>query len=455
MNIPVSGGDGPEVVTQESLLAEAAERIGRIRDGRLAAHLHLSRLRPQNRQEGHVRIALRLLEPVVNAYRGQMFLLSTSDVVFLLKDPSVNDVENTVHKLRALFSKDPLTFSDQGDGRDNFCTWYDIEDADEYQDFLAMTRESAAEARRRLRERTSQKAAPRPIDAKGLSDVLRRLADTDVAGLVRRQSSVVVTKESKAIVLFQEFFVGMSDLQKAVAPETNLLGNRWLFQHLSQTLDRRVLTALEAPDLVHAPKAYSLNLNISTVNSRAFDDFEAAVKGRARIFVELQVLDILADSRGFYAACTRLHDRGHAVVIDGLSEWTLQFMDVGQFEADLYKITWSPDMAEGEHRDALATAVGAIGRDRMLLARCDSEAAINWGLNLGIDRFQGRYVDAMLAAYTMHTCDKSPACTLGQCTARHAVIAGQLRRDCGNNDMLDSSPVMMAPKARNRQGDKS
>jgi hypothetical protein len=100
------GNPNPDVVTQESLLLGAVERIGRIRQGRIAVHVHLSRLRPQNRQDGHVRIALRMLEPMVNAYRGQMFLLTNSDVVFMLKDANLTDVENMIYKLRALFSKE-------------------------------------------------------------------------------------------------------------------------------------------------------------------------------------------------------------------------------------------------------------------------------------------------------------------------------------------------------------
>ena len=105
------GNPNPDVVTQESLLLGAVERVGRFAQGRIAVHVHLSRLRPQNRQDGHVRIALRMLEPMVNAYRGQMFLLTNSDIVFMLKDANLTDVENMIYKLRALFSKDPLTFA--------------------------------------------------------------------------------------------------------------------------------------------------------------------------------------------------------------------------------------------------------------------------------------------------------------------------------------------------------
>ncbi len=318
-----------------------------------------------------------------------------------------------------------------------------------------MSREATAEARKRTRDKTSARVAPKPLDAKALGDVLARLAKIDVSGLIRRQTSMVITKEAQAVVLFQEFFVGMADLQRVLSPATNLLGNRWLFQHLSQTLDLRVLGALGAMKLKSNPKIYSLNLNISTVTSKAFEDFEAKVKGQSSIYVELQVLDILADSKGFFAAREHLRERGHTVVIDGLNELTMQFLDIGQFDADLYKVNWSPDMVDGDHGEAMTIAIASIGKDKLLLARCDSESAIGWGLNRGIERFQGRYVDAMLAAYTMQMCDKASACTLGQCTNRHAVITGPLRTECGNNDMLDSSPVMLAPKARNRQGDAS
>jgi hypothetical protein len=452
MNIPIPGGDGPEIVTQESLLLGAAERISRIRDGRVAVHIHLSRLRPQNRQDGHIRIALRMLEPIVNAYRGQMFLLGTSDIVFMLKDPYVTDVENMIYKLRALFSKDPLTFNDSGDGQDNFCTWYELGDGGDYEAFLLMSRNATAEARKRTREKTAAPQERRPIDSKILGDVLARLSQMNVSELIRRQASMVILKETQAVVLFQEFFVGMAELQKALAPDINLMGNRWLFQHLSQTLDLRVLGALGEMKLRERPKIYSLNLNISTITSAAFEKFEALAKDRAGILVELQVLDIIGDSRGFFTARQRLRERGHQLAIDGLNELTMQFMDIAQFDADLYKITWSPDMAGGEHGEAMSLALASISNEKILLARCDSEAAISWGLNRGIERFQGRYVDAMLAAFTMQMCDKASACTLAQCTSRHAVVTGPLRSECGNNDMLDSSPTMLAPRARKQPG---
>ncbi len=449
MAFQAPGNNTPDVVTQESLLLGAVERVGRVRQGRIAVHVHLSRLQSQNRQEGHVRIALRMLEPMVNAYRGQMFLLGNSDVVFMVKDPNLTDVENMIYKLRALFSKDALTFADAGDGIDNFCTWYDLNGPD-YQSFLNMAKQATAEARARLKEQKEQGAAggPVPIDAKSLGIVLERLARTDVTRLIRRQAAIVVTESNTAEVVFQEFFVSVAELQKLLAPDISLTDNRWLFQHLSLALDQRVLNSLGNAALRAWPVTYAVNLNLETVLSPEFADFAAAVEQHSGISVEIQVLDALADSRRYFDAKARLREAKQQIAIDGLNELTLQFMDVAQFDADLYKLNWSPEMRESERSETVLQALRPLEMGRLLLARCDSESAIQWGLGHGITRFQGRYVDSMLAAYTMAICDKSAACTLGQCIARHGVLSGPPRHECGNLQMLDTPPVMRAIRAR-------
>jgi hypothetical protein len=440
MNVP--GTAGPETVTRESLLLAAVERAGRYREGRLAVQIHLSALRPQNRQEGHLRIALRMLEPMVNAYRGQMFLLSNSDIVFLLKDANVTDVGNMVFKLRALFSKDPVTFADSGDGVDRFCSWFEL-DSPDYEAFLGHVREAAAAAQAKARE--IGEAAQKPLDARALGDILNRIIGLDLAGCVRRQSAIIVNP-TNATVLFQEFFIAMAELQRLLAPDLNLLGNRWLFQHLSQTLDQKVLTALHEVKLRLRPEAFNLNLNIATVLGPVLEAFARGEADGTAVTVEFQVLDVLADAKGFYAARQRLQEAGHRVALDGLNELTLQFMDVAQVGADLHKITWSPELRGAEHGAAVGRVLRALPADKLLLARCDSEAAINWGLENGVQRFQGRYVDAMLAAYTMQMCTLSSGCTLQQCIARRAVISGPLRAECVDLDMLDRAPVIRALK---------
>jgi hypothetical protein len=62
--------------SQEALLRDYTQRLGRHRQGRRAVHIHLSRLRPYNRRGHHLRIAANTFETLVTAYEGQLFQLT-------------------------------------------------------------------------------------------------------------------------------------------------------------------------------------------------------------------------------------------------------------------------------------------------------------------------------------------------------------------------------------------
>ena len=439
MNAGAFGTGQQEVVTPENLLFDAAERVGRIREGRLALHLHLSRLMPANREEGRIRIAFRMFESMVDAYRGQMFLMTNSDIVLICKDARINDLDAMIYKLRALFSTDPLTYAESADGQDRFVSYYDLE-AD-FDSFFALCGQMVANAKKQL---TDQRTAPQiqPLNSKTLTKVLERIGATDIAGVVRRQACIRINDKMTAEVAFQEFFMSIMDLQKALAPDVNILSNRWLFQHLSQVLDLRVLSVLQDSALRKMPTAFSVNLNMATIETPVFQQVEASIRGRAGLVVEFQLLDIFNDLDGFFRARDKLRSRGHKSVLDGMSPVTLQFMDAELFDTDFIKVSWSPDMIDDIKTAEIQQALGPVGFEHVILGRCDTELSISWGLAQGIRMFQGRFLDSMGAAVTMAQCDKSSACTLNQCVQRHGVITGRPRAECGNNDMLDAFPPL-------------
>lgn len=440
MNATAFGDKPQEIVTSENLLYDAAERVGRIREGRQALHLHLSRLLPPNREEAKIRIAFRMFETMVDMFRGQMFLLTNNDIMLICKDARLADLDAIVYKLRALFSKDPLTYAEV-DGEDRFVTFYDLES--EYDSFFAVCAQLLNEAKKRLVQ--NRNAAPvQPLDARNLTKVLERIGVTDIAGVVRRQPCVRFSEKQTAEVAFQEFYMSIMDLQKILAPDVNILANRWLFQHLSQVLDLRVLSVLQDAGFRKTPTAFSVNLNMATVETQMFRQFEAAIRGKAGLVVEFQLVDIFNNLDGFFRARDFLRARGHKTVLDGMSPITLQFMDAERYDCDYVKINWSQDMADDVVTAELHHALGPLGFQRVILARCDTETSITWGLNQGIHYFQGRFLDSMVAAVTMAQCDKASACTLVQCNQRHGVISGRLRVDCGNNDMLDTFPPLKA-----------
>ena len=104
--------------SQEYLLLDYLQRLNRSLEGRMAVHIHLSRLRPQNRQDHHVRIAATTFEGMTQTYDGQVFILSSSDLFFVCKDASIDDIDAAILKVRHLFNEDPLTHGEEEEDMD-------------------------------------------------------------------------------------------------------------------------------------------------------------------------------------------------------------------------------------------------------------------------------------------------------------------------------------------------
>ncbi|MEO5373375.1 MAG: hypothetical protein H7840_03745 [Alphaproteobacteria bacterium] len=434
------------VVTPERLLLEAAERVGRMREGRVAVQIHLSRLQATNREEAHLRIALRMLDPLVSGYRTQVFLLGNKDIVVLGQIP-IPDLDAAVYKLRSLFGKDPLTQEDTGDGSDRFSTWFILEN--DFGRFLETVQDldMAAEARK-IENATRPPPKIEIMTSRHLEAVLATMERADIPRLIRRQAAVRVgAGNTRAEIAFQEFFFSVADVQKTIAPRLDLLSSRWLFQHLTTGLDRMMMVALSRQRVRHRSPVISVNLNLSSLNDSRFKGLLDSLGGGQTMIVEMEVLDALTNLRDYFAACERLRADGHKVAMDRLTPLTLRMIDVTLFQADYLKINWSPDLADTRGGSATSgesarEMIAVAGAERFVLARCDSEAAVKWGLSMGIQWFQGRFVDAMLAAMTMASCKESGACTLQQCVQRREVLSGPARQECTNHQMVDSLPTI-------------
>ena len=93
--------------------------------------------------------------------------------------------------------------------------------------------------------------------------------------------------------------------------------------------------------------------------------------------------------------------QGYRILIDGLTPLTLQVIDVSALRSDFVKIWWREDalaIFPARHVSGLRDVINRIGRERVILARAESEQALEWGVEHGIHQFQGRFVDRLLGA---------------------------------------------------------
>lgn len=398
-----------QLPSQENLLLNYVHRLEKQKAGRRVLHIHLSQLRPFNRRETHLRTAASNFEPLVKGMIGQLFTLKNGDLFFVFKAEAQPQLETIVQKIRFLFSEDPLVVEEES-GQRAFASWYDAET--QFDEIIEVARSFAdAEQKRasegsktRLDARAALKARQEmgePLTPEVLSRIEQALQRADLSNLVRRQFVCGIDSKMTPEQEFSELFISIKDLRETLLPGVNLLSNRWLFQHLTETLDKRMLSMLSKTDRITISGEISFNINVKTLLAPeflTFDDNIAAAR-RGNMIIELQKEDIFADLGTFLFAREFVQHKGYRVLLDGLTFQTMDIIDRGRLGADLVKLIWHSEMADGG--DAAQSRVRAMvqrtGPDRVVLCRCDNRESIDFGRAVGIQRFQGRFVENLIA----------------------------------------------------------
>ena len=410
---------------QEYNLLEFIERLGKFREGRRAVHIHISRLKIYNKQDYQLRIAANTFESSISMSDGQLFKLANHDLFFIYGNTKADDLDDAIMRLRYLFTDDPLVHTIEEGGTEGFCTWYDVDR--QYDQVLALARELEDEFRKKRKrlalitgsaekaQRTRVTAqggshmanaptgpAPKvPIDPHRLGELVDAIIRADLSNLMRRQTVYAIIGRKAPQFLFKELFISIADLGEQVLPKYNINKSRWLFQYLTETLDRRMLSLMLRNDDPELEQSISLNFNVATVLSPEFLTFDNGLKPGARgtIIIEFQLIDIYADLAAYTFARDFLHDRGYRICLDGVTEHNFLYVDRAKLGIDLVKLQWNPAMLEEratKRHLVLKELIERTGKARVIMCHVDNQEAVDFGQSLGIAMFQGRHVEQLV-----------------------------------------------------------
>lgn len=386
---------------EQMLLADLRRLDGKV-GGRTVAELRLSRMHPLNRRDSRLRdITDAFSAAVVSGVR--MYWTRTWDLIAIFDEEARPAFESGLVHLRFVLADDPLadatdlvTYRAFGEEHEAL-----IAEAEERVagTALAGPEADAAEERRRLTFRTRGRVARgEPLTPAMLGRIESMLVTANLSSHVRRQPVCAVVKDGRPDPLFTEVFVSIADLRETLLPSVDLAADPWLFQRLTQTLDRRVLALLSHRDDATLTRGFSLNLNVNSILSDEFIAFDDSLAPGAHgtVVIELRAEDIFADLGAYTFARDFVRQRGYRVCLDGVTWRALPYVDPKRLGAEMLKLTWQPDLPEvlesPEGAAALA-AIRAVPSGRLILARCDSDAAIAFGRDHGIALFQGRLID--------------------------------------------------------------
>lgn len=379
-----------------------------------AVHFHLDRLLEQYKSDYQVKIAVNLIHDLLGSYDGDIFIFGDQGIVVLCSNLEKIVLNKLIFQLRYLYMDDPLAYAEDGQENPEFCTVYEL--ARDWQDFFDWASRRMSMAKRNV----PTPGKPKPVVTKSrepdvsdrqqesradlsvsaLANIERDLQYADLSKVIRRQP-VCAVLSSGVRKVFDELYIHIAHLRQMLRSDVDLFSNRWLFRYLTQVLDQRMIAMIRHNQGRFLDSPVSLNLNVETLLSPAFAEFDASIKPSAKVsmVIEVPVVDVFADIDAFTLARDEVQKLGYRVCIDGLTTKSFINVDRERLKADLVKMQWNADMESDLNSPANKALVDAIrhcGNNRIILCRCDNKQAIEYGQALGISLFQGRYLDSLL-----------------------------------------------------------
>jgi len=381
-------------------------------------YIYLSKLHNQKLKTLQRQNLIETFENVIKKNGGEIFGLPNEDMVIFYNKNAGEEVQACLVKIHFMFHDDPLLQNSFDLEQVGFVKFYDLAvDLNDFKKTIQVLMDSLKNQTLSTGGSVSGKPQPsammggprklrRELTPAMLAKVQKTLSMADFSSLIRRQSVCAVIGKSPPQMIFDEVFVSIADLRDMLLPDVDLTANPWLFLHLTETLDKRVLASVGQHDDGSLTSNFSMNLNVSTILSDDFLAFDENINPsmRSSIVLELQLVDIFSDIKAFILAKTFAQYRGYKICIDGITVDKLKYIDREQLNGDLLKIIWHPSFMDMVREDSHFTDyVNRAERAKMILCRVDDPQAVEVGNSLGINLYQGRYIQRMLTSQPRKT----------------------------------------------------
>lgn len=337
---------------------------------------------------------------------GKLFVLSNDDLVVVYDKSKHEEALSCLVKLRFLLHDDPVIRMAEDLEQIEFVKFYNV--AEQKNELREQLQRVIGEGQSSLKPEmtknivfdTSTRRVKKGLSPEMLSKVQKILSVADFSSFIRRQAICAIIGKSSPQRVFEEVYVSVPDLRDMLLPEVDLTSNPWLFLSLSETLDQKVLETIGRHDDGSLIGNFSVNVNVSTILSDNFLNFDdnINVSMRSSVILELQLVDIFSDIKSYMLAKTFAKARGYKICIDGITVDKLKYLNRTNLDCDLMKIIWHPTFMDVIREDKhFMDYVNKAERAKMILCRIDDAAAVEVGNSLGINLYQGRYVQRLLS----------------------------------------------------------
>lgn len=383
---------GLDTDRRPSTIRAAAELAAFVREtvaanaSRDVLHLRMAGLSPAMRRPHHQRMLRDALGPALSGARTRVFDLPNGDVVAVAPPPAL-----ALETTRAALAR-TLDAAAQDAVRS-------LRLPEAAAHLLAAAAESLGLD---PAPEEPEAAEPRPpVTTAQIAAAERALARADLDPVTARQAVCRMDPDgAPAEPLWEDRRIAWPALSALVLEGADTGASSALRRRLARLAEARMLAEIVRPAAQMGWKPVGLPLAPATIASPAFDRFDAGLPAgrRKEITISFRAADVLADPAGFAAARDLVRPRGYGLALDDAPAGLLAVLPMARLGLDLLRLRWSPELpmtVPSGLASFLAEGQGAEGRgaEAVVLVGVDRPAAIAWGWEVGIRRFQGPLVE--------------------------------------------------------------
>lgn len=394
-------------IKRENIIFEYINKFCKNRVDFEAVYINLHSLAGNLRSKQNKKAIMNIFSPLVKMEEAKLFILPNEDMLVIFVKKAKDGINSSLVRMQFLLQEDESIRNAESLQHSGFVVFYDL--ATEYVDLskriiIACQKQQEnqkIEDHKVSFFNTSRNRFSHELTTEMLAKVQKIISVADFSSFIRRQAICAIIGKSVPQRVFEEVFVSIPDMRDSLLPEVDLTENPWLFLALTETLDKRVLEIISRHDDGSLIGNFSVNINVSTILSDDFLRFDDSINASMRqtIILELQLVDIFSDIRSFILAKTFAKARGYKICIDGITVDKLKYLNRANLDCDLMKIVWHPSFVEVINEDKhFMDYVNKAERAKIILCRIDDVNAIEVGNSLGINLYQGRYVQRLLNA---------------------------------------------------------
>ncbi len=334
------------------------------------------------------RLLREALDPLASASRTRVFELPNGDVVAIATPPGLALETARQSLLRTL---EGAAAEAAGGVVADLVTMLRLPEAAVH--LLAVAAES-------LGLEPGEDAAPaaggRRLGGADVAAAERALAHADLEPVTLRQAVCLLDPDGgSATRLWEDRRIDWPALAVLVLPGVDVTADAALHRRLARLAALRLLVEIGRPGVQARWSPMGVAVTPGTLGLPGFHRFDEGLPAgrRKEITLGFAAADVLADPAGFVAARDMARARGYRLALDEAPAAALQVLVPERLGLDVLRLRWAPDLPLRLPPRLAALLAAPNGADSVVLTGVDRPAAVAWGWEIGIRRFQGPLVE--------------------------------------------------------------